>query len=801
MSSLAQDVKHALRSFFKAPGFTAVAILTIALGIGANTAIFTIVNALLIRPLPYPEADRLVMLWQDMRARGGPADEWASPGNFVDWRAESSLFESVAAIGGWRPTLTGAAEPEALTGEQVSHEYFSALRIAPIVGRDFTAADDVPNAARVVVISDELWQRRFGRDPSVIGRRLMLSGEPHEVVGILPPRVRPVVVGDAELWRPLRLNRANPSRGAIILRVVARLADGLSQEQSQAGATALAQRLQTVHPGSNERVGFNVQPLHERVTGQIRPGLLALLGAVGFVLLIACANIANLLTVRGSARGRELAVRLALGAGRRRMLRQLLTESLLLAVGGGAAGVLLGIWGVDALVTLAPASAPRLDEISPDGNVLAFSASLTLLTGLVFGALPALQHSRIDLTHSLKDAGRGISGVSGRRLRQGLITAEVALALVLLTGSALLIGTFVKLQSADLGFRTDGLLVGFVSPPVASYKTPEQRIAFFDQLLERAAAIPGVEQAALSSVLPLAAGDTDTNFTIDGRPLPTSPGDAPVTWYRSVSADYFEVIGMRIVRGRSFAAREPERAVVVNETFVRQYFPGEDPLGRRIRPGGPEGQPHTIVGVVADARVGGARAETRVETFVPYWHLAEGGMNLVLKGSNPSSYAGPMREAVASLDRNIPVVGLQTMNEIFSQSVGEPRFFAVLAGAFALLALLLAAIGIYGVMAFAVSQRTTEIGLRMAVGASMSEVFRLVIADGLRLALLGVVIGLGGAIVIARSLTTLLYGVAPTDPVMLGATAAALVLVAALASFIPAWRATRVDPMIALRTE
>jgi putative ABC transport system permease protein len=801
MFTIVQDVKYALRAMVKAPGFAAVAILTIALGIGANTAIFTIVNALLIRPLPYPAPDGLVMLWQDMRARGGPADEWATPGNFVDWRAESAVLENVAAVGGWRPTLTGNAEPEALAGEQVSHEYFSVLQVAPVLGRNFASQDDVPNAPRVVIISDELWTRRFGRNPSVIGQRVTLTGDPHEIIGVLPPRVRPIVVAGAELWRPLRLNRANPSRGAVVLRVVARLADGVSDGQAQAALSTLALRLQTAHPDSNEKTGFNVERLHDRVTGQIKPGLVALAGAVGFVLLIACANIANLLTVRGSSRGRELAVRLALGAGRARMVQQLLTESLLLAAFGGIAGVIVGTWAVDALVALAPASAPRLDEISLDATVLAFTLLLTLATGLLFGLVPALQHSRVSVTHSLKDSGRGTTSAGGRRIRQGLITAEIALALMLLTGGALLIQTFVKLQSAELGFRTEGVLVGSVSPPPVAYRTPERRIAFFDQLLERVSAIPGVEQAALASVLPLAAGDSDTNFVIEGRPQPASPSDAPVTWYREVSAGYFDAIGMTIVRGRGFAPREPERSVVVNETLVRKYFPDEEPLGRRIRPGGPEAPAYTIVGVVADARVRGAREETRVETFVPYWQLSEGGMSVVLKGPNPSTYAAPLRDAVTALDRGIPIVGLRTMEEIFSESVGEPRFFAVLAGGFALLALALAAIGIYGVMAYVVSQRTAEIGVRMAVGASMTDVFRLVITDGLKLAALGVVIGLGGAVLIARSLTTLLYGVAPTDPAVLGATAALLVAVAACASIVPAWRATRVDPIIALRTE
>jgi putative ABC transport system permease protein len=801
MQTLARDLGYAARSFLKAPGFTAVAILTIGLGIGANTAIFTIVNALLIRPLPYAGAERLVMLWQDLRARGGPADEWATPGNFVDWRAESSIFENVAAIGGWRPTLTGDAEPEALAGEQVSHEYFATLGVAPVLGRNFTPDDDVPNAPRVVVIGDDLWRRRFGGERSAVGQALRLNGELHTIVGVLPPSVRPIVVADAEVWRPLRLARANPNRGAVVLRVVARLADGVTRAQAQSAATTLAARLETVHADFNEKTGFAVQPLHERVTGQIKPGLLALAGAVAFVLLIACANIANLLAVRGSARGREIAVRLAMGAGRARVVRQLLTESMLLAIAGGVVGAILSVWAVDLLIALAPANAPRLAEVRVDAAVLIFAAVLSLLTGVLFGLLPALQYSRVDLTGTLKDNARGTTAASGRRLRQGLITAEIALALVLFTGGALLIQTFVKLQQADLGFRTTGVLVGAVNPPPASYGSSERRIAFFDQLLERAAAIPGVEQAAVASVLPLAAGDSDTNFVIEGRPLPTAQSDTPVTWYRAVSAGYFDAIGMRLVRGRAFAAREPAPSAIVNETFVRQYFPNEDPLGRRIRPGGPEGTAFTIIGVVADARGRGARAETRVETFVPYWQHSEGGLSVVLRGSHPAGLAAPLRQAVASLDRNIPVVGLRTLDDVFRESVGEPRFLAVLAGGLALLALVLAAIGIYGVMAFVVSQRTSEIGLRMAVGASAGEVFRLVVGDGLKVAMLGVALGVLGALLVARWLTALLFGVTASDPGVLAMTAVVLVVVAALASVVPAWRAMRVDPVSALRTE
>jgi putative ABC transport system permease protein len=800
MHSLVQDLRYGLRTLARMPGFAGVAVLTLALGLGANTAIFTVVHALLLTPLPYANPDRLVMVWQDFRARGGPADEWATPGNYVDWRSQKDLFEQVAVISGWQPALLGGAEPEPLAGEQVSHEYFGVLGVRPILGRDFREDDDVPGAARTVIIGEGLWKRRFGGDPAAVGRTIALNGEAHEIVGVAPSSFRPIVLGMAEIWRPRQLNSANPSRGAITLRAVARLKEGLTLEQAQAAATALARQLEAAHPQFNERVGFLLQPLHDRVVGEFRKGLLALTAAVAFVLLIACANLANLLLARGSARGRELGIRIALGAGRGRVARQLLTESLLLAWIGGAAGVLLGIWVVDGLVAVAPADAPRLGEIRFNWPVFGFAAALSTVTGILFGLAPATQAWRDDLTQSLKEGGRSSASWRGRSLRHGLIVAEVALALVLLTGSGLLLQTFVRLQTADLGFDPRNVLVGGINPPRTTYDTAERHRAFYDQVLERISALPGVEKAAMASVLPLS-GDSDTDFQIEGRPANRVASEHPVTWYRLVSAGYFDAMGMRVKRGRAFQAGEAAPSVVINETMAARYFPGEEPLGRRLRFN--ERSPwFTIVAIVGDAKTRGAAGSPRVETFVPYWQYTEPGMFAILKTrSAPSTLAAPLRQAIASIDRDVPVSGVTTLSAMVSDSIGQPRFFALLAAGFAGLALVLAAIGIYGVMAYAVAQRTAEIGVRIALGAKPSEVFRLILRDGMKVTGTGVLLGIGGSMLVGRGLSTLLFGVAPWDPATLAGTALMLLGVAALACCVPARRATRVDPLRALRAE
>jgi putative ABC transport system permease protein len=745
------------------------------------------------------------MVWQDFRARGGPATEWATPGNLVDWQAERSIFESIASIRGWRPTLTGMGDPEPVPGEQVTEDYFKALGVMPAHGRLFQPQEMVPNAPRVVILSHDTWMRRFGGDPQAIGRSMMLSGEPHEIVGVLPDGVRPIVNADAELWRPDRLNLANPPRGAIVLRVVARLKPGVSIDQSRAAMDALAKQLEIRFPETNTKTGFNIVPLHEQVVGAVRPGVLVLFAAVVFVMLITCVNIANLLLARAPERTREMAVRTALGARRWRVVGQLLTESVLLATIGGVAGIVLSAWGVQALIAIAPEGTPRLDEVGLNVPVLMFAALLSVITGVLFGLTPALQLARRGSSSGLKESARGAAGGAGHRTRRALIVAEIAVALVLVIAGGLLLRTLLSLQRTDLGFDPDGVLAGAVGIPAAKYNTPEARLAFQDRLLERVSALPGVKIAALSSIIPLNGGDSDRNFIIEGMAPPRTDDEAPTTWYRLVSAEYFSAMGLRITRGRAFAAREAEPLVVVNETLANRFWPGQDPIGRRVKyDESPEAPWFTIAGVVADVKQGGARSDPRMQTFIPYWHLPReaGFTNVVLKtAGDPSVLATTLRLAVRELDADVPVSGATPMTALVAGSIAEPRFLAQIVGVFATLAALLAAIGVYGVLAYSVRQRTPEIGVRLALGAGRPAILRMVVGDGLRLAAIGLIAGGLVAWYVTPFLGDVLFNVKPADPITFVSTVALILVATLIATLIPARRATRIDPAVALRAE
>ncbi len=796
-----QDVRYAARVMSKTRGVTLVAVVTLALGIGANTAIFSVINALLLRPLPYPQSERLVIVWQDLRARGGPATEWTGPSQQFDWRAQKDVFESLTSIRGWSASVAGGDLPEALLGEQTTFEYFDVAGTRPALGRPYVEADDIPNAPRVVVLSHGLWQRRFGGDRGAIGRSIPINGESHEIIGVMPAGFTPVYIPDAVMWRPLRLRRDNPSRNSAVFHTFGRLRAGVTIDQARARLDTLAKQLQHAHPESDAGKGINPVPLQEQRIGSMKPSLFMLQGAVAFVLLIACVNIANLLLARASGRSGEIAVRRALGADRMRIIRQLLTESVLLAATGGALGAILGTWGVSALKTLAPDGTPRIDEVGVDARVLAFTAALSLLTGLVFGVVPAAHAARDRFSAALKQGGRGQMGDGGGRVRRSLIVAELALALVLLVGGGLLLRTFLALQRVDLGFNPAHKMTGFVLPPQTVYRTTAARIAFYDGLLGRAGALPGVTHAALSSQLPLS-GDSDTDFLIEGRPAPTRSADAFITWYRVVSANYFATMEIPLKRGRLFADREAEPTVVVNETMARRFFPNEDAIGRRIRFGDEPAPWLTIVGIVADVKVRGAREASVVETYIPYWHNPEAGTNIVLKtAGDPAAVAEPLRRAVKAIDPAIAVASLATMDQIVAESIGGSRFYATLVAIFAGLALLLAAVGIYGVMSYAVAQRTQEIGVRLALGAAERQIFGLVVGESLKLAAVGLGLGLAGSIAVGKALGKMLFGVAGTDLATFAGTAALLVGAAFLAAYVPARRAMRIDPMVALRIE
>jgi len=799
------DLRYALRMLRRQPGFTAVALVALALGIGANTAIFSIVNGVLLRPLPYPDPDRLVQIWRDLRLQDGPAQEWASAPVFFEWQAQTDVFERVAAVTGWGPSLTGAGDPERVVGAQVSRDYFEALGARPVLGRGFTVEEDRPDGPPVVALSGALW-RRLGADPDLLGATLVLDGVSHAVVGVLPDDFRPAVVPDAGIFRPLRLDPAARGRNNAVLLVIGRLRLDMSLDDARARLDVLARRLEAEYPATDAGARIALVPLHEQVAGPFRPALLALLGAVVFVLLIACANVANLLLARASARGREVALRAALGAGRWRLARQLLTEALVLAAGGSLLGVLMAAWGVDALVAASPVSTAGFGDVGLDLRVLGYTALVTVLTGLAFGLAPFVTLTRLRVTSALKDAARGSSTAGGRRVRGALVVAEVAVSLVLLVGAGLLVRSFVRLLAVDPGYRTDHVLTAPLNAPASRYAERPQIAAFYDRVLDRAHALPGVRRAALVSILPLVPGDNDASFSIEGRPAPANDFDQPVAWYRMASPGYFDTMGIRLVRGRGFTdadGADAPRIVIINEALASRYWPGEDPVGRRVRlGGGPDAPPATIVGVVGDVLQRGLDAAPVVEMYIPYRQIPSRFMTLVLwTDGEPGALAGALRSAMREIDPNLPLTGLATMDDLRARAVAQPRFLMALIGAFALTALMLAAIGIYGVVSYGVTQRTSEIGIRMALGADRRQILALVVGGGFRLVLVGVALGVAGAAAVTRGMTMLLFEVTATDPWTFAATTAGLAGVAALASLVPALHATKIDPMVALREE
>jgi len=808
MRTLWQDLRYGARMLLKNPGFTLIAVLTLALGIGANTAIFSVINGVLLSALPYPHPEQLAMVWCDNRRQGIPDDITSYP-NFVDWRDRNKTFQGMAGVTSDRYNLTGTGEPEEIRGATVSINFFQLIGVNPMLGRVFTAEEEQPGRDKVVVLSHSLWQRRFGGNPGILNKTISLSDETYLVVGIMPPGFQ--FPENTEIWGPLAPDegmRSDKARFGFFLPVVGRLKPGVTRAQAQADLDVVANQIEKQFPDM-AGYGVNVVPVLENTVGPIRRALMILFVAVLFVLLIACSNVANLLLARATVRQREVAVRAALGAGRWRIVRQLLTESMLLAALGGALGVLLAWWGLRLLVDLSPANIPRLENIRLDGRVLWFTLALSLLTGLIFGLAPALQTSHLKLSEALKEGARTGAGGAGRhaqRIRGIFIVAEVALTLALLVGAGLLVRSFWRLQHINPGFRTDHLLTLRVTLWGSKYRQGAQAVSFYDRLQERLAALPGVVSASATSDIMLRRLATSASFTIENRPR--DPGELALELpFDRAQPNYFQTMGVQLLRGRAFTAqdtRENPRVAIVNETFVKRYFPNDDPVGKRFTfgGGGPNARWITIVGVVRDTKRQGVDQPVRIESWMPLAQMPSGSMDVVLRTTgDPLALSNAVREAVWSIDRDLPIPSIQTMEQILSERVAQRRLNMLLLGLFALVALVLAAVGIYGVMSYAVTQRTHEIGVRVALGAQTRDVLRLVVGQGMMLALAGVVIGLIATFILTRLMATLLFGVSATDPITFAAIAVLMLGVALAACYIPARRAAKVDPMIALRCE
>jgi len=806
MDSLSQDLRYAIRRILKSPGFTLVSVITLALGIGANSAIFSVVNGVLLKPLPFKDPDRLVGIYHVSEGRRSTM----SGPNFTDVRRLSETLSDAAAISRYRTILTGQGEPVRLNAADVSAGFFDLLGIRPQLGRGFRAEENLPGSAKVVVIADSLWRQNFGRDPQIVGKTITLDGVPREVVGVMPEGF--AYPTDRVLWTPIEHTPGfvSEQRGAWYLTVIGRTKDGVPVERVRAEVLTLGKQLARQYPDANEGVNIEAVPLHEATVGNIRKAVLVLLGAVGFVLLIACANVANLLLARAAARETEMAVRTALGAGRFRLIRQLLTESVILSLVGAGLGLLLAVWSVELLIDLQPQGIPRLNDVRVDSTVITFTLALAVLTGLIFGLVPAFQSTRSRLASTLKEGGRGaLTTHGGTRMRGALVIAEMALAVMLLTGAGLLIRSFVRLASVDPGFHVEQALTFELSLPESRYEQEARQIAFFEQLLPRLRSVPGVQDVGAVLSLPLSGSSLVLTFEVAGRP-PVPPAQQPAIQVRVATAEYFRTIGIPLERGRMFNDLDREGTqpvVLLTQAAVRQYFPNEDPIGKRITLGwgrGP-GTPRAggeVIGVIGDVKNAGLDEADPPQLYLPYRQWPVQSMSVVLKTSiPPASVTDAARREVYAVDGSIPISNLRTLEQIVSRSISQPRFYMTLLAIFASVALLLAAIGIFGVLSYAVSQRTREIGIRMALGARERTVVGLIVRHAMILACAGVVLGVFAAYFLSSTLSTLLYSTTPRDPLTFASVAGLLLLVALFASYIPARRATRVDPIVALRAE
>jgi len=813
MGTFGQDVKYGMRMLLKSPGLSIVATIALALGIGANTAIFSVVNAVLLKPLPFPNSDALMRVYEQDQTRGVLRGAYSYP-NFFDLREQNHVFEHVAAYHDGDFIMTGRGEPVRISGGVVTADLFSVLGTAPVLGRTFLPNEDKPTATgRVVVLSQRLFASRFNSDANVLNQQITLDGKQYTIVGVMPHAFEfPIQNEPLDLWTTIADDAAGDSpvtaqRGAHFLRVIARLKPGVTESQAQAEVDTIAARLEQQYPDENTHKGIRVESALKALVGDIRPALLILLGAVACVLLIACANVANLLLARAMTRHKEMAVRSALGASRIRIVRQLLTESVLLSLAGGVLGLALAVWWSDLLIALGKKDIPRAIQVGLDWRVLGFTLGVSVLTGLVFGLVPALHLSKTQLTESLKE-GRGAgAGARKNRVRGVLVVAELAIAVVLLVGAGLLIQSLWRLQHVNPGLQPENILTFNVSLPDVRYSS-EKQVRFYRDLMARIRSLPGVQSASAVTPLPLSGDRFGISFQIEGRPV--APKDEPSADMFIAETNYFRTMGIPITKGRDFEDRDQHNStpvVIITEQFARQYFPGEDPVGKRIHPGistwdNEDSTMREIIGVAGDVRNRALNTEPKPAYYMPQSQLPFTQLIAVVKSTNdPRSLTSSLTREVKAMDPELPVFSVKTMEEYISSSVAAPRFNTTLLSIFAAVALVLTIIGLYGVMSYSVAQRTNEIGIRMALGAQTRDVLGLIVKDGVKLVLLGLVLGIAGALALTRLLSTLLFGVTTRDPVTFVAIAALLSFVAILACYIPAWRATRVDPLEALRCE
>lgn len=813
MNNLIQDIRFGLRMLLKSPSISIVATIALALGIGANTAIFSVVNAVLLRPLPFPDPDSLVALFETDKTRGQSRGSHSYP-NFFDLRAQNSVFERVSTYRSGDYIMTGRGEPARLQGSVVTADLFPLLGVQPIIGRAFLPDDDKPSDTRVVVLSHALFQQRFGGDPAILNQSITLDGRSFTVIGVMPPAFQfPIQNEPVELWTTIAGDASGSEpvtaqRGAHFLQVIGRLKPGATLEQAQADISTIAVRLEQQYPDTNTNKGFRVDSALSAIVGDVRPALLVLLGAVACVLLIACVNVANLLLARATSRNKEMAIRAALGASRLRVIRQLLTESVILALLGGAVGLLLAVWWSDLLIAMGKDDIPRAVQVGLDWRVLAFTLGVSLLTGLIFGLAPAFHSSKTELVESLKDGGRGTSeGARRNRLRSVLVVSELAIAVVLLVGAGLLLQSLWRLQKVNSGLRPENVLTFNVTLPETKYNH-ERQSQFFIDLKNRLESTPGAQAASTIFPLPLSGDRFSISFEIEGRPLP--PKDHPSADFFTTGVGYFRAMGIPIVKGRDFDDRDKHGAtpvIIITETFARQYFTNEDPIGRRVQPGissieGEDSTMREIIGIVGDVRNRGLNTEPRAAYYVPQTQIPFSQMIAVVKTTNePRSLISGVTKEVAAMDQDIPLFGMKSMEEYLSASVAAPRFNTTLLSIFAAVALVLTVVGLYGVMSYSVAQRTNEIGIRLALGAQARDVLWMIVKQGSVLIGLGLAIGLLGAYAATRVIASLLFGVTDKDPFTFAAVSVLLGLVALLACYVPAWRATKVDPMEALRCD